>query len=1189
MKNFSEMLETLRAAKKMSKKDLADRAKLTAGYISLLTRGEREAPSEATVRALADALDLSTELRQSFFEAAGYTMPLNILASTDISTIQTAIGTHVSENMNDGGEAPNVDDFYGRQQDLDLLEQLIVDERCRLVTIWGMGGVGKSALTAKLITEIKEDFKYIFWRSLENAPSLKSILEQCILFVSNQKFYNIPNNEYEQITVLINYLRTNRCLLILDNFESVLEAGAETLEGHYRKGYEGYGKLLQRVSEMPHESCLLINTREKPREILPLEGKSLPVRSIELSGITLDDAREILRQEGIFAQSDATWEKFVNLYSGNILALKLVAASIRELFGGDIDEFLAEEEQVPVFGDIYDQLDQQFDRLSKREKAIMYWLAIEGEPISVNELYEDLELVMSRKDLLETLSSLKRRSIINNDGKGRFSLQPAIKGYVLDTFVKIICKEIDTKSPDFLDLYTLFKAQARDYVRDAQLHLICEPVKKHLLATYGQQAAEEHLKAIIADLRKRTTGKPVSGYTAGNILNLLIVLGCDVRDLDCSRLIVRQAYLQGVMLPGVKFNGANLQESIFTDSFGNIHSVALSPEGEQLAAGTANGEVRLWQTESGKPIATYPLHSDWVRSVAFSPDGKYLASASDDQTICLRDRKTGQETPLRGHTGRVYSIAFSSDGEQLISGSQDTTLRLWDTRTCTHLRTFEGHQDRVWAVAFCGSLVVSGSEDKTIRLWNKDTGECLNVLQGHTAPIWSVAFSSDGRLLASGGEDCTVRLWNTNSGKLLQTLPDEQDQVPMGWVRSVTFSPDGKTLISSGDDKLVRLWDIDTGTYHILSGHTNWVRSVAISLNGQVLASGSEDQTVRIWEMDRHRCRKTLQGHTTYIHAVAFSPDGRFLASSDEEQNVCLWSVEKGEVVRRLSGHTNWIRSLAFSPDGRYLASGGEDSKVRVWDVHTYQCRHILPHSDWVYSVDFSADSRYLASASEDQKIHLWDVHTGEPLREFVGHTNWVIDAAFSPDRNYLASCGDDQTVRLWHIETGELVATPQKQKGRVRCLTFSPDGHVLATGGEDACLYLWDMHTFQLLHTLQGHTARVRSLAFSPDGKILVSVSEDKTICFWDAETYALLNKATDDSKITSVSYKPDGSVVATSSYDGTLNLWHIQQHVSSITQSKPLRSDRPYERMEITGVEGLTDAQIDRLKALGAVENRV
>jgi WD40 repeat protein len=1062
-----------------------------------------------------------------------------------------------SPPRSDWGEAVDVSLFFGRTKELAILEQWIREDRCRLVALLGMGGIGKTALSVKLAQQIQDEFEVVIWRSLRNAPPLETLLAELVPLLSNQQETKADMNR------LMHYLRSYRCLLILDNMETILQGG--DYAGQYRPGYENYGELLRVVGESAHQSCVILTSREKPIEVATFEGIELAVRTLRLSGLQ-QGALQLFDAKGL-SGSDTAKQQLIQNYGGNPLALKIVATSIQDLFDAEIGEFL--EQDTVVFNGIRRLLDQQLSRLSPLEQTIMNWLAINREWTAIAELCEDIVPVVSRVNLLEALEGLWGRSLIEKQS-GSYTQQPVVMEYVTDQLIEKIAEELITKRPSLFVSYALIKTTVKDYVRESQVRLIVEAISDKLRTAFSNpKALEQRLQEVLKLLRDQST--PPSGYGAGNLINLCSHLSIDLTDYNFSNLTIRHAYLQKINLHRVNFAYSDFAKSVFMQTFGAVFAVAFSPDGKLLATGEASGEIRLWRIADSQPLLILKEHSSWVRSVNFSPDGTILASGSQDHTVKLWDVRNGKVLRiLQGHTNLVLSVGFSPDGTRLASGSFDQTVKLWDVRTGQLLNTLQGHTDQVWSVDFSpdGTMLASGSGDHTVKLWDVRTGQLLNTLQGHTSWVLSVNFSpvsvslpSDiGIMLASGSADETIKLWDVRTGQLLNTL-----QGHTSWVRSVRFNPvpfrgkpraasleNGTLLASGSQDHTVKLWDVRTGQpLNTLQGHTNWIWSVGFSPDGTTLASGSFDQTVKLWDVYTGQLLNTLQGHTSWVLSVSFSPDGAslpsgigtLLASGSQDHTVKLWDVRTGQLLNTLQGHTNWIWSVGFSPDGTTLASGSGDHTVKLWDVHTGQLLNTLQgHTSWVLSVSFSPDGTTLASGSGDHTVKLWDVHTGQLLNTLQGHTSLVLSVSFSPDGTLLASSSQDHTVKLWDVRTGQLLNTLQGHTSLVWSVSFSPNSHHLASGSYDRSVKLWDISTGYCLQTWQGHTSWVLSVSFSPDGTLLASGSADETIKMWNIKTGEC---------------------------------------------SRTLRTKRPYEGMNIFGVTGLTAAQKATLKALGAVEN--
>src|ERR687886_290494 len=966
------------------------------------------------------------------FRAFGLELSKNDYARPTAAIEEVEATVQAEQPLPDWGSAIDTSIFCGRSEELVRLKQWVLEEQCRLVLLLGIGGIGKSTLAAKLVQQIHPNFEVVVWRSLQNAPPLEEWLESVlpVLLRARGEDVAVPSSLDGKLLKLMQSLRQKRCLLILDNAETILSAGQT---GPYRAGYEEYGQLFKTIGEVSHQSCLLLTSREKPREIVPLDGEKSRVRSLRLLGLNPEAGRELFRYRGTFAGTESEWERLVEHYSGNPLALKLVAAATQELFNGRIVEILNYVQQgLAVFDDIRDLLQRQFDRLSLIEQEMIFWLAINREPVSLFELSEDVVTTTSKRKLPDAVRSLLRRSLIEKaeptliekEG-GRFFLQPIVLEYVTDKFVECVFEEIGKQTPKQLRTHALIKAQAKDYIRQIQKRLIVERIAEQLLIQFGNlQPIEQQLKAMLEQQQQQAPRPP--NYIAGNLLNLLVYLQADLRNCDFSELTVWQADLRQVNLAGVSFHNADLTKSVFSENLSGVSSVAFTPDGERLATGDAAGEICLWLA-----------------------DGELLLS-------------------LQGHAGWAWSIAFSWDNQLLASGSSDGSVRLWNVQDSQCLHTLQGHTDAIWSVTFCVraesqspeavQLLATGSEDQTIRLWDVQTGNCLSVLQAHSGAIHSISFSPDGQTLASGSQDQTVRLWNVWEGTCETVFQDDS-----GGVWAIAFSPDGQRLASGGNDGSIRVWDVgEKICLSVLKGHTDWVWSVSFSPDGQTLASGSNDGSIRLWNTKDGTCLSILP-------SIQGDGEGRYiLASSSFDASIRLWDIHQGTCFKVLYGHTDWVWSVAFSPDGNILASCSNDLSIRLWNQDGSCLKVLQGNTSGVRSLAFSPDGRWLISGGDDQGIRLWDVQSGKCLKILQDHVGWIWSIAFSPDGQWFASGGHDQKVRLWDAQSGKCIKRLQGHKGCVSSVSFSPDGELLASGSQDETIKCWDVRTGECLKTLR-------------------------------------------------------------------------------------------------------------------------
>ncbi len=134
----------------------------------------------------------------------------------------------------DWGEALAVPSFYGREREVATLTSWVVQEHCRVVSVLGLGGIGKSALAVSLMHKVAPHFEVVLWRSLRDAPACEALLDDCLQVLSPQPPREVPTSLERRLGLLLEHLRQARALLVLDNLEVLLEEGEGT--GRMRAG-----------------------------------------------------------------------------------------------------------------------------------------------------------------------------------------------------------------------------------------------------------------------------------------------------------------------------------------------------------------------------------------------------------------------------------------------------------------------------------------------------------------------------------------------------------------------------------------------------------------------------------------------------------------------------------------------------------------------------------------------------------------------------------------------------------------------------------------------------------------------------------------------------------------------------------------------------------------------------------------
>ena len=432
-----------------------------------------------------------------------------------------------------------------------------------------------------------------------------------------------------------------------------------------------------------------------------------------------------------------------------------------------------------------------------------------------------------------------------------------------------------------------------------------------------------------------------------------------------------------------------------------VNSIAYSPDGSIIASGSKDGMVRLWDVATGKQKAVlartswmnflFPWLNSPVNSVAYSPDGKTVAAGSIDRKVRLWDTQTTKlKATLIGHTGSVNAVVYSPDGKIIATGGDrtDNTVHLWDAATGETIAVLTGYAP-INALAYSpdGKTIATGGDhySNALQLWNAKTKELKATYTEHTdGTLSSMVYAPDGKTIAAVGlRDNTVRLWRTGTGKHKATFKHANTDRGHD-ISSVAYSPDGNTIAAVGGYHkqhigMVYLWHVQTQKRKIIYEGPDYISSVAYSPDGRTIATGSWNGNLQVWHTVTGEALKTIPTrHKSGVDSLAYSPDGKTIATGGgyRDDIVQLWDAGTGEHKTRLRGHTKTVSSVAYSPDGKTVASGSTDGTVRFWDAVTGEHKATFTAHTDIASVVYSPNGKTIATRSTDGTVLLWETNS---------------------------------------------------------------------------------------------------------------------------------------------------------------------------------------------------------------------
>jgi WD40 repeat protein len=586
-----------------------------------------------------------------------------------------------------------------------------------------------------------------------------------------------------------------------------------------------------------------------------------------------------------------------------------------------------------------------------------------------------------------------------------------------------------------------------------------------------------------------------------------------------------------------------------------------SPDSKTLIAGTSEGVLRIIDFDTGQIVSSLRGHAGDIRSLALHPQGTQIASAGSECTVRLWDFDVVlQARDYLGHDGAVWSAAFSPDGKKIVSASADQTVRVWEVgSTARAAHTLKGHVGPVTMAMFTpdGKNVVSCGADKTVKVWDAEQGTAVRELTGHTGTVTAFDISQDGKRLVSGGADRHVKVWDLPGGKELATVSGAASVVA-----AIAIHPSGDKFAVGNVDQTIGLYDISGKLLHRWAAHGIAVSGLSFSPNGKWLASCGADGIVRVWTVAAPTSGPVaLTGHNGPLSSVAFRKDSQHLVSSGADLSVKLWKLDAddGKELQTYRGHRDWVSTASFSKDGYYVVSASVDRSIKVWEITSKDLPLLPEHTGAVEAVAFSPDGSKIASGSSDRSIKIWDRATGQELTTIRGHTNNVISLLFSGDGKTLISGSKDLSIRFWDVSTGkELPRSTTQQQGFTRLespprlLSLSSDGKTLVAWLHNTeeqrftTMAGFDLEGNDKFEAIRDRGRSVVALSFSGNGRRAATGAANGSVRIWELEKQATIPGGDwfffdDKVGVADLALTPDGQSIIVASDRGDIRIADI------------------------------------------------
>jgi WD40 repeat protein/serine/threonine protein kinase len=568
-----------------------------------------------------------------------------------------------------------------------------------------------------------------------------------------------------------------------------------------------------------------------------------------------------------------------------------------------------------------------------------------------------------------------------------------------------------------------------------------------------------------------------------------------------------------------------------------IFDVAVSRDGDVCAACGNDKLARVWDSRTGERIRTLSLPAGSFASLAFSPVSSQLAAGSSDGMVRiynpLKDDRPLQEMK---HGPKVKLVRYSPSGKTLLSAGESGAVRIWDLAKESVIAEIPSGVNGMRDARFSPDgeqVAVLGGGEGMVRVWDVGSGALLKRLSPNSG-AQTMAFSDDGRTIVTGSYDGNLQTWSVAD----ETLEHSHKSI---WrIGDLEFLKEKRVLAIATIAGDVLMYDVDDRREITkLKTHNLSIGVLSRSADGKRLAVGSGDGALKLVRLDELK-RPTVFWHDKEVRAVAFLPDGKRVVAADAEGTLKIWDLEtdKAQDFGQAAGS---VTSMALEPGGALIATGGRGPTVALWDRDSGElAQRIEFPGDGVAALAFSPSGRRLAVAARGGPVLVYEPDNWSEPRWKVQDDSRATAVTFSADSSVVIVAFENGAIRFFQAADG----TPQNRSIQLKtsplAMCLCEQGRLLAIGTDAGEIHLWDLTANRVRHVLKGHSGRVATLAVLHGGTTLVSGGRDYDLKLWDtAAGEPITTLAGHARQVFSVAVSPDGHTLASGGLEGDVRLW--------------------------------------------------